>query len=74
MDIRDPIKTTVEEISKILNIENVVGNPIETDEMLLFPIAKMGMGFGTGIGKKGLKTRIDLAPEQVKLQVLNQWL
>jgi uncharacterized spore protein YtfJ len=55
MDIGDPIKTTIEKMSKILNINNAVGNPIETDEMLLFPITKMGMGFGTGMGEgKGL--------------------
>ena len=51
MDIQDPIKTTVEEIRKVLNIENVVGKPIETEEMLLIPITKMGMGFGAGMGE-----------------------
>ena len=51
MDIQDPIKTTVEEIRKVLNIENVVGKTIETDEMLMIPITKMGMGFGAGIGE-----------------------
>jgi len=29
LDIGDPIKTTVEEIGKVLNIKNVVGEPIE---------------------------------------------
>jgi uncharacterized spore protein YtfJ len=51
LDIQDPIKTTVEEIRKVLNIENVVGKTIETDEMLMIPITKMGMGFGAGIGE-----------------------
>lgn len=51
MDIQDPIKTTVEEIRKVLNIENVVGKTIETDEMLMIPITRMGMGFGAGIGE-----------------------
>ena len=51
MDIQDPIKTTVEEIRKVLNIENVVGKPIETDEMLMIPITRMGMGFGAGMGE-----------------------
>jgi len=56
MNIGDPIKTTVEEIRKILNIENVVGNTIETDELLMFPITKMGMGFGAGMGEgKGME-------------------
>ena len=51
MNIGDPIKTTVEEIRKILNIENVVGKTIETDELLMFPITKMGMGFGSGMAE-----------------------
>lgn len=56
MDIGDPIKTTVEEIRKILNVENVVGKTIETDELLMFPITKMGMGFGAGMAQgKGME-------------------
>jgi uncharacterized spore protein YtfJ len=51
MNIGDPIKTTVEEIRKILNIENVVGKTIETEDMLLIPITRMGMGFGAGMGE-----------------------
>jgi uncharacterized spore protein YtfJ len=48
LDINDPIKTTVEEIRKVLNIENVIGETIETDEFLLLPVTRMGMGFGAG--------------------------
>ena len=51
MDIGDPVKTTIEEMSKLLKIENVVGKAIETDDMLLIPITKMGMGFGTAMGE-----------------------
>ena len=56
MNIGDPIKTTVEEIGKILKIENVVGKAIETDEVLMFPVTKMGMGFGSGMAEgKGME-------------------
>ncbi len=51
LDIGDPIKTTVEEISKVLNIGNVIGEPIETNEIMLIPVTKMGMGFGVGVGE-----------------------
>lgn len=51
MDIGDPITTTVEEIRKVLNIENVIGETIETDELLLLPVMRMGMGFGAGMGE-----------------------
>ena len=56
MNIGDPIKTTVEEIGKILKIDNVVGKAIETDEVLMFPVTKMGMGFGAGMAEgKGME-------------------
>ena len=51
MNINDPIKTTVEEIRKVLNIENVIGEVIETDDKTLIPITRMGMGFGAGMGE-----------------------
>ena len=55
MDINDPIKTTVEEIRKVLNIENVIGEAIETDEFLMLPVTRIGMGFGAGMGEgKGM--------------------
>ena len=51
MSIKDPIKTTVEEISKVLDLDNVVGKTIETDELLMIPLTRMGMGFGAGMGE-----------------------
>jgi uncharacterized spore protein YtfJ len=51
MDIQDPIKTTVDELLKVLNIENVVGEVIETEDKVLIPITKMGMAFGAGMGE-----------------------
>lgn len=51
MDIGDPIKTTVEEIRKVLNIENVIGEVIESDDKVLIPVTRMGMGFGAGMGQ-----------------------
>ena len=51
MSIKDPIKTTVEEIRKVLDLDNVVGKTIETDELLMIPLTRMGMGFGAGMGE-----------------------
>jgi uncharacterized spore protein YtfJ len=51
LNIGDPIKTTVEEIRKVLNVDNVVGETIESDDKLLIPVTKMGMGFGAGMGE-----------------------
>lgn len=50
------IKTTVEELNKIINVNNVIGDPIETDDKILIPVIKMGVGFGGGenfLGKEG---------------------
>jgi uncharacterized spore protein YtfJ len=51
MDIGDPIKTTVDELRKILNIENVVGKAIETEDKMIIPVTRMGMAFGAGMGE-----------------------
>ena len=52
----DNIKTTVEELHKIINIDNVIGKPIETEDKILIPVMRMGVGFGAGenlIGNEG---------------------
>jgi uncharacterized spore protein YtfJ len=48
VNIKDPVKTTVEEISKFLDIKNVVVKAIETDDFLIIPVARTGMGFVAG--------------------------
>ncbi len=53
MDINDPIKTTVEEIRKVLNIENVIGEVIESEDKVMIPVTRMGMAFGAGMGQEG---------------------
>lgn len=50
MDIQDPIKTTVEELRKVLNIENVIGEVIESEDKIMIPVTRMGMAFGAGMG------------------------
>ena len=50
------IKTTVEELQKLINVDNVIGEPIETEDKILIPVVKMGFGFGGGqniLGKEG---------------------
>ena len=50
------IKTTVEELHKLINIDNVIGQPIETEDKVLIPVMRMGVGFGAGenlMGKEG---------------------
>ncbi len=50
------IKTTVDELQKLININNVIGQPIETEDKVLIPVMRMGVGFGAGeniMGKEG---------------------
>ena len=42
------IKATVEELHKLINIDNVIGKPIETEDKILIPVMRMGVGFGAG--------------------------
>ncbi|MBQ1781326.1 MAG: sporulation protein [Methanobrevibacter sp.] len=42
------IKTTVEELHKLINVDNVIGEPIETEDKILIPVMRMGIGFGAG--------------------------
>ena len=43
-----PIKTTVEELTKLVNINNFVGQAIETEDKILIPVSKAAVGFGIG--------------------------
>ena len=43
MCIRD---RSVEELRKLISIENVVGKPIDAGDQFLIPVMRMGVGFG----------------------------
>ena len=50
------IKTTVEELRKLICVDNVIGSPIETEDKILIPVMRMGVGFGAGeslLGSEG---------------------
>ena len=44
----EKIKITVEELRKLINTDNVIGNPIETEDKIFIPVVRMGVGFGVG--------------------------
>ena len=48
-----PIKTTVEELRKLIHISNYVGEPIESEDKILIPVTKAAIGFGIGEQKAG---------------------
>ncbi|MCC7553667.1 MAG: sporulation protein [Methanobacteriaceae archaeon] len=52
------IKAIVEELNKLIKIENYVGESIETENASLIPVMRTGIGFGSGsnVGdKKGMQ-------------------
>lgn len=51
MPAEDAIRTTVDELLKVLSARNIVGEPIEMEDKVIMPVTKMGMGFGAGAGQ-----------------------
>jgi len=47
-DVEKLLKGTVEELERLLNAKNVLGEPIERDGATVIPIVSYGFGFGAG--------------------------
>ena len=47
------LKGTVEELDRLLNAKNVLGDPIEKGDATVIPIVSYGFGFGAGGGARG---------------------
>ena len=54
-DVEQLLRNTVEELDRLLNAKNVLGDPIEKDGSTVIPIVSYGFGFGAG-GTEGAKT------------------
>ena len=52
-DVDKLLKVTVEELDKLLNARNVLGDPIDRDGATVIPIVSFGFGFGAGGGTGG---------------------
>ena len=52
------MKTTVEELERLLNAKNVLGDPIDRENGTVIPIVSYGFGFGAagGAGGEGATT------------------
>jgi uncharacterized spore protein YtfJ len=50
-------KFIVDDFEKAISAMNIIGEPIELEDKIIIPIAKMGMGFGAKIGP-GIKGTI----------------
>ncbi len=49
-DVAKLLKGTVDELEKLLNARNVLGDPIDRDGATVIPIVSYGFGFGAGGG------------------------
>lgn len=47
-NVEQLLKNTVEELDRLLNAKNVLGDPIEKDGSTVIPIVSYGFGFGAG--------------------------
>lgn len=49
-NMTDMVKTTVDELLKVLATDNVIGETMEIEDKVIIPITKVGLVFGTGAG------------------------
>lgn len=52
-DVERLLKGTVEELEKLLNGRNVLGDPIDREGATVVPVVSYGFGFGAGGGTGG---------------------
>jgi uncharacterized spore protein YtfJ len=45
------VKILVEELSKVISIDSVVGEPIVQEDKVLIPVSRIGFGLGAGSGR-----------------------
>jgi uncharacterized spore protein YtfJ len=49
-NVKDVLKTSLEELERVLNTKTVVGEPIVIEGNTLIPLISIGFGFGAGGG------------------------
>lgn len=55
-EIENLLKTTLNEVEKMLATKSVVGEPIVVDGVTIIPLSSMGFGFGAGGGSGKIGT------------------
>jgi len=48
------VKTTVDELLKVLATDNVIGETMEVEDKVIIPLTKIGLAFGSGSGSGGM--------------------
>ncbi|MCX6676898.1 MAG: spore germination protein GerW family protein [Methanothrix sp.] len=47
----DAKKATLDELLDALSAQSIMSEPIEMEDKIIIPVTKMGMGFGTDLGR-----------------------
>jgi len=58
MAAQDEVKTTVDELLKLISLKNIIGEPMNFGDKTLIMVAKMGVGFGAGSGEGKMEKEI----------------
>jgi len=66
------VKTTLEEIEKVLSTKTVVGEPITVEGVTLIPLISVGFGFGAGggSGRGPSKKSEEIGEGTIRLRVI----
>ena len=49
--VEQEVRTTIDELLKVISTKNVISAPIEVGDNVVITITKVGLGFGTGSGE-----------------------
>lgn len=56
MAVEEQVKTTVDELLKVLPVKNIMGEPMDMGDKIIITVTRVGLAFGTGRGEgKGEK-------------------
>jgi uncharacterized spore protein YtfJ len=54
--VSEDVRTTVDELLKVISTKNVISDPYEVGDKVIITITKIGLGFGTGKGESKANT------------------
>ena len=49
--VLDEVKTTVDQLIRVLSTKNIVGEPIDMGDRIIIPVTRVGLAFGAGAGE-----------------------
>ena len=68
--VKDVLKTSLEELERVLDTKTVVGEPIVIEGNTLIPLISIGFGFGAGGATKNKSSRVSTPPSKLILNLV----